>query len=308
MDLVDATKYVLQRPELEVSQVITTYVKKLRLRQEMQFLRDEHKLTQEQLAKRAAISRGDVQQLEAGRVVDPAVVLAILTALQVDADRWARIMRIAGEATEDGWWETARGIGSRQAVYANLEAGAASIKAYEQTFAPGLLQIPDYVQSRAVAQAALEPMVKATVEGMLAGRRSRQSMVRRPGGPTLEVIVDEVAARRLAVPSGVMKTQLRHLADVPRGDQERVVLRVLPVRARIKDYTVPRCSFSIYSYPDKGDPRVVAMDTVTEDVLLTSEEEVAPYDKLWANLWDAALSPDESAELLASAADELPDE
>lgn len=288
--------------------MITTYVKKLRLRQEMQELRDARKLTQEQLAKQANISRGDVQQLESGRVVDPAVVLDILTALDVDEDRWAKIMRIAGEATEDGWWETARGIGSRQAVYANLEAGAASIKVYEQTFAPGLLQIPEYLRARAVAQAALEPIERATVEGLLAGRRSRQSMVRRPGGPTLEVLMDEVAVRRLAVPPGVMKQQLRHLAEIARGDQEKVILRVLPVRARIKDYTVPRSSYLVFSYPDPGDPRVVALDTVTEDVLLTSEEDVAPYDKLWANLWDAALSAAESAELLASAADEMPDE
>jgi len=32
---------------------------------------------------------------------------------------------------------------------------------------------------------------------------------------------------------------------------------------------VPRCTFSIYTYPDPGDPDVVAIDTVTSDLILT---------------------------------------
>ncbi len=39
-------------------------------------------------------------------------------------------------------------IGDRQAVYANLEAGAVTIRAYELTFIPGLVQIPEFVRAR----------------------------------------------------------------------------------------------------------------------------------------------------------------
>jgi hypothetical protein len=65
---------------------------------------------------------------------------------------------------------------------------------------------------------------------------------------------------------------------------------------------VPRCTFSIYTYPDPGDPQVVAIDTVTSDLLLTDPAQVTPYDRLYERLWEAALPPEESLDLLTRAA------
>jgi Domain of unknown function (DUF5753) len=126
-------------------------------------------------------------------------------------------------------------------------------------------------------------------------------MLRRPGGPTFDVILDEVAVHRLAAPPDVVKKQLYHLATTV-NTEPVITLRVLPVSARIKDYTVPRCTFSIFTYPDPGDPDVVAIDTVTSDVILTEPGQVTPYDRLYERLWEAALSPAESLDLLTKAA------
>jgi hypothetical protein len=76
--------------------------------------------------------------------------------------------------------------------------------------------------------------------------------------------MDELAVHRLAAPPDVVKKQLYHLAAVVNAEP-KTTLRVLPVRARITDFTVPRCTFSMYTYPDPGDPQVVAIDTVTSD-------------------------------------------
>jgi hypothetical protein len=148
--------------------------------------------------------------------------------------------------------------------------------------------------------------VPETIEGILAGRSGRQRNLRRPGGPTFEAIVDETAIYRLTAPPAVVQQQLRHLVDVINGGQSGVTLRVLPTRARIKGFTVPRGPFSIYSYPDPGDPQVVAIDTVTSDVILTDAAQVSPYEKLYDRLRDAALPPAESADFLAKAACDLP--
>ena len=85
-------------------------------------------------------------------------------------------------------------------------------------------------------------------------------------------------------------------------------LRVLPVRARIGSFTVPRCTFSIYTYPDPGDPDVVAIDTVTSDLVLTDTDQVTSYERLYERLRDAALPPVGSLDLLTKAAAELPDQ
>ena len=285
--------------------MISPYVRRLRLADEVRSLRQSAALTQEQLGRRIGKSRADISRLESGHTVDLADVLGILEALGVGGEQWTQIMTIAREASETGWWDSHKSMGERQTLIADLEAGASAIRAYEQTFVPGLLQIPEFVRARSVATATLEP-VSGTVDGILAGRAGRQRMLRRPGGPTLEVIVDEVAVRRLAAPAHVVKKQLYHLATVVNKDRN-IALRVLPVHALIKDFTVPRSAFTMFAYPDPGDPDVVAVDTVTSDLILTAKDQVAPYDRLYERLREAALPPDDSIELLTKAAAELAD-
>ncbi|MGD0561155.1 MAG: helix-turn-helix transcriptional regulator [Streptosporangiaceae bacterium] len=285
--------------------MISPYVRRLRLADEVRSLRQDAALTQEQLGRRIGKSRADISRLESGHTVDQADVLGILEALGVGGDRWTQIMTIAREASETGWWESHKSMGERQTLIADLEAGASVIRAYEQTFVPGLLQIPEFVRARSVATATLEP-VSGTVDGILAGRAGRQRMLRRPGGPTLEVIVDEVAVSRLAAPAHVVKKQLYHLATAVNEDPN-ITLRVLPVHALIKDFTVPRSAFTMFTYPDPGDPDVVAVDTVTSDLILTAKDQVAPYDRLYERLREAALLPEDSIELLTKAAAGLAD-
>lgn len=283
--------------------MISPYVRRLRLGSEVRALRAEAGLTADQLGKRISRSRADISRLENGHVVDQADVLTILDSLGIDGDRWTKVLTIAREASERGWWESQRGMGERQALYANLEAGAATIREYQQTFVPGLMQIPEFVQVRTEAAATLEPMT-GTRDGVLAGRTGRQRMFRRPGGPAYHVIIDEVAIRRFTAPPKVIKKQLYHLATAVNTNHLAKV-QILPVEARIEGYAVPRCTFSLYTYPDPEDPVVVAVDTVTSDLILTSPPEVSPYEQLFGLLCEAALSPEDSLDLLTRAAAEL---
>jgi transcriptional regulator with XRE-family HTH domain len=287
--------------------MISPYVRRMRLGTEVKALRAEAGLTADQLGKRIGRSRADISRLENGHVVDQADVISILDTLGVDGERWTQIVTIAREAGEKGWWESYKSMGDRQALYANLEAGATAIREYKQTFLPGLLQIPEFVQARTDADATLEPMTATTLDGVLAGNAGRQRMFRRPGGPTYDVVLDEVVVRRLSAPPETVKRQLYHLASMVNGD-DKVTLRVLPVGARIENFTVPRCTFSIYTYPDPGDPAVVAIDTVTSDLILTDPDDVAPYEQLYERLRNAALPSADSLDLLTKAAAELPNQ
>jgi transcriptional regulator with XRE-family HTH domain len=211
--------------------MISPYVRRLRLAAELRALRAGAGLTHEQLAKRIGESRAQITRLENGHIVDQADVMKILDAVGVDGERWTQVMTITREAGEKGWWESTRGMGDRQALYADLEAGATTIREYTQTFLPGLLQIPEYVRARIEADSTLEPSAFAA-DGVLAGNAGRQRMLRRPGAPALEVIVDEVAVRRLTAPPDIVKKQLYHLATVCNHSDPQVTLRVLPIDAR----------------------------------------------------------------------------
>ncbi|WP_367880492.1 Scr1 family TA system antitoxin-like transcriptional regulator [Salinispora arenicola] len=68
---------------------------------------------------------------------------------------------------------------------------------------------------------------------------------------------------------------------------------------------MPRSGFSIYTYPD-DDPTIVAVDTVTDDLILTKPADVAHYLTLYDRLVEAALSGDQSLRLLRETADTIP--
>jgi transcriptional regulator with XRE-family HTH domain len=281
--------------------MISPYVRRLRLAAELRALRVQRGITHAELARRIGVSRPQISRLENGHVVDLADIIKILDVLGVDGERWTQIVTIAREAGERGWWESTKGMGERQALYANLEAGAATIREFQMTFVPGLLQTPEYTQARVEAEGFGGTPVRYSPEEVVAARAGRQRMLRRPSGPSYEVILDEMAVRRAAAPSEVVRAQLYHVAARVNGDP-RTSVRVLPLDAVIEGYSVPRSAFSIYTYPDPGDPMVVAVDTVTDDIVLTDEADVKRYEELYHRLSEASMTVPETLRFLVEMA------
>jgi hypothetical protein len=227
--------------------------------------------------------------------------------LGVQGEQWSYLVEVASEAADKGWWASyGDAMGARQAVYADLESGARLIREY-QPFIPGLLQTADFARQRNAAELgrAYEPdsvIERASVEA----RQTRQRMMMRAGGPSYEVVIDEVAIRRPLAPPEILAAQLRHLLQF--RDHPRITVRLLPVDARLRDYRVVRSAFSLYTYPGPQDPEVVAVDTVTADMVMTTlleADQVHRYTDLYDRLVEAALSPDESADMLSAAAVQL---
>jgi len=280
--------------------MISPYVRRQRLASELRALREDAGLTHADLAKRIGQNRMKITRLENGHTVrdGQSTVMRIIDELGVDGERWTEIMVVARDASERGWWSTfSVAMGARQAVYADLEAGAAQIAEF-QPFIPGLLQTPEFAHQRQLAEAEIGPVTFST-ERAVEARQTRQRMLRRPGGPRYEVVIDEVALRRMSAPPKVMADQMEHLVASLRTPG--VSLRILPVDAVIPGWVVPRSGFSIYTYADPSDPRVIAVDTVTTDVVLTSLTETVQIDRyanLYGRLRQAALSPEESRKFM----------
>lgn len=283
--------------------MISPYVRRMRLAAELRAIRTQAGLTHEQLAKAIGQSRAQISRLENGHVVDQADIIKILDALEVDGERWTQIVTIAREAGERGWWESYRAMGERQALYANLEAGARTIREFQMTFVPGLMQTPEFTQARIDADRQ-QGLTGITADKVIEARAQRQRMMRRPGGPTYHVIIDELAIRRAAAPPDILKAQLYHLAARVNGEPKTTV-QVLEIDAVIDSYAVPRSAFSIYNFPDPGDPVVVAVDTVTDDLIITDEADVKRYDDLFERLLAAARPVEDSLDLLLATANRL---
>lgn len=283
--------------------MISPYVRRRRLAIELIALREAHGVSAARLATDIGVVRQRISRLENGHVApDLDEIMRILQLFNVGEQRWQQIMTIAREAQERGWWEKfADEMGERQARYANLEAGASQIREYQMVYLPGLLQTPAYTEARIHLDRtddATYNLARATE-----ARAGRQRMVERPGGPSYEVIIDELAVRRFAAPENVVADQLDHIVHSGH-ERETLVIRVLPLTARIRKHSVPRSAFFMYHYPDPEDPIVVAVDTVTNDLVLTERPDVDRYTHLYELLAEAALPPDDSLDFLATVAEE----
>lgn len=280
------------------------FVRRKRLAAEIRSLREAQGFNHSQLGDKARLHRLKISRLETGeRAPNITDVMKILTALGVEGDQWHQLVRIAEDAAEKGWWtQLGKGMGRRQQLIADLEAGARHVHEYQIFVIPALLQTRDYALHR--GEQTNTGRSGHDVSGHVEGRKLRQRMFFRTDGPEYDVILDEPAIRRLTAPPPVMAAQLRHLADVA-TTEARTRVRVLPLDARISGYQAPRSPFTLFRYPDPGDPIVAAVDTETTDLILTRTDEVRPYLDRFDRLWEASLSVEESRGLIAEIADAL---
>lgn len=262
-------------------------------------------MTTDRLAKLIHQSRMKISRLENAHIrPDLAEVMKILDILGAKGERWHDIVRIARDAAEKGWWDAyGDAMGPRQRLYADLESGAKTIRAYNQTAIPGLLQTPEFVWALIELNKSEGP-IDYRPERMAEARVQRQRTLAAPGGPTYEVVLDEFVLRRLAVHPVVMEKQLRHLIDVV-SQEPRLTVHVLPIDAALFGGLLPKSSFTLYTFPDPEDPPMAVTDTVNADLVYTEPDAVSRYAGHYARLESASLSPAASLSLLSKIADQL---
>ena len=284
--------------------MISPYVRRLRLAGELLELREQHGWTAQNLADRLGVKRQRISRLENGHGCDVDLVIQILRLANVEGSQWETLVGIARQGAERGWWDRhTNAMGPRQALIAELEAGAATIMEYQLTMLPGLLQTPAYTEARIAADRGVYPYPYDPDQVMQA-RHKRQQILTRPGGPRFEVVLDELTIRRPSAAPEVAAAQLDHLIALGH-EHPQITIRVLRLHAAVANYVVPRSAFSAYRYPDPDDPVVVAVNTVTSDLILTDPSAVNDYLALYRRLADAALSPADSLDFLAALSNQL---
>lgn len=177
--------------------------------------------------------------------------------------------------------------------YAGLEARATEIRTYQAQVVHGLLQTEPY------ARAVLRPARPHDLDGLTEARMKRQEILSQTNPPRLWMVLDEAALRRSVGGPEVMRSQLHRLLDY--RETPRVVVQVMPYSAGA--HAGLNGSFTLLSFGESPDVSYsegyVGGQTLTEpsDVELCQVQ----YDLVRA----AALSPDDSAELIAQVLEEL---
>ncbi|MFG2004684.1 helix-turn-helix domain-containing protein [Spirillospora sp. NPDC048911] len=283
----------------------SAYIRRRQLAVELRKIRDERDLTVDGLARLIHQSPSKITRLENGQMrPDLHDILNMLETLDITGRQHDKVFQLAREAAEKGWWDRyGMSMGPRQKLAADLEHSAETIRSYDQTAMPGVLQSPEFITAL-IELDRCQGKIDYDPARMADARANRQRELLRPDGPSYEAVLDECVIHRLAVPPEAMATQLRRLTTAVSAEG-RITVRILPHDARIEGGFLPKSSFHIYTFADPTDPAVVVVDGVTTDLVLTQRKEVARYTGMYDRLREAALSPGDSIAFLDRVADRL---
>ncbi|GLU47363.1 helix-turn-helix domain-containing protein [Nocardiopsis ansamitocini] len=260
-------------------------IRRRRLSAELRRVRQAVRLTGDEVAAAAELSRSTYSNIESGVKQRPQVaeIRAILDACHLkEGQEREEILDLCRQSRERGWWSRYKDVLS--ARYVGFETEASSISTWEPLVIPGLLQIPAYME--VTAQAALAQ--PADVRRVVDARMTRQRILDEEP-PELWAIFDEGALVRLASYPDVRRQQIEHLLDI--AERPNVTLQMTKA-----DQLNPGSggAFVILEFPEPVDPTVVYLETDTDNLYLEEPEEIARYRTLLNHLRLVALRPGET--------------
>lgn len=287
---------------------ISPYVYRLVLAERMLDLRQQAGLKTEDLSSVSRIQRQKISHIETAKQrVDPDVIHQLLGYLDVQAQQFDSVMRLAVGSAEPGWWERFDDeMGPRQALAASIEQGARSIFQFQPFLIPGLLQTRNFAAVRAVADRSANSR-RFSKARMLEAREKRQAILDGADAPRFEVVIDEGVLHRRSAPAEVMHEQIEHVIGAALHKRS-VTVRILPFDAGSNEHAQARSAFTQYAFTDPEALEITMVDTNVEDHLYQSHDEndkdkLTVYTGLASELREAALSPAESIERLTEAAE-----
>jgi transcriptional regulator with XRE-family HTH domain len=269
------------------------------LGQQLKELREQAGLTLRQAAEFLERDPSTVSRFESAEYpIRRADLLALLDLYTVsDSRRRDGLLTLREEVWRKGWWDGyADDVDRRLIDYVWLESRARVIHAFDNTLLPGLLQTRDY--AAAVVSAADFDARPEQIERWIDLRMERQGVLIGATPPRLVSVIDEGVLRREVGGPNVLNAQLRHLAEC--GQRPNVEIWVLPFAAGA--HASPTGAFRILTLPEPY-PDVAYAETLTGSVYVEAPH-VERFAQAYARLREAALSPEESTELISALVEE----
>lgn len=276
-----------------MSDVRSPTVRRRELGALLRALRTEQGLTVEMVAERMLCSPSKVSRLETGQrgaTARDIRDLCDIYGVAEPAER-TRMAKLAAEGKQQGWWQAYEL--DNFATYVGLEEAATTIKQYQSTAMPGLLQTPAY--ARATAEVLIPQVSQTRVDEFVEVKLRRQQGVLTKEPPLqFSVVVDEAVLHRAVGGAAGMKAQLDHLIELTkiRG----VTIQVIPYSAGA--HPAMDSTFTILEFGESV-PSVVYVEGLVGWIYVERSQDIARYERVFDHLSTIALSPQESIELVA---------
>lgn len=271
-----------------------------RLAAELRRLRAAAELTREVVAEKTGINGATLYRIENAQVrPQRRTLIGLLELYQVDGRQRTELLALLADAGQQSWLRPSPydDLPDEFAIFLGLENEASSLSNYDPLLVPGQLQTEEY--ARAVIRGMM-PMADAKlVERRVQVRMERKSLFDREQPLDLWGVVDEAAVRRLVGGPAVMRDQLQYLLQAM--EQPYVTLQVVPFDAGAY---AAMSNFVVMEFPGAEEPEVVYVESMAGNLFLEAESDIRYYAKLFDNLRAVALSPDQTASLIAEAAEQ----
>lgn len=247
-------------------------------------LRKQSGLTVEDVAHHLLCSPPKVSRIETGTrsptlrdVRDLCVLYGVSDAEQV------RLMAIARESKQQGWWNKFDDLAIESLI--GLEIEAKRISSYESCVVPWAFQTEQY--ARAVIKGILPRIDDRILEERVKARMTRQELLRSADPPYLWSLIDESALLRIVGSGSVMREQLTAILEV--AASPNVMMQVVPFDAGAHpglDNT-----FTLLEFDAAIQPPVAYVENLAGTFYLERESEIMRYREVLEYLRACALSP-----------------
>lgn len=260
------------------------------LASQLRDLRKQSGRTVEDVARELLCSPPKISRIETG--VRPASlrdVRDLCTIYGVDDSLRDRLMGLAREAKQQGWWNKYEDIAIDRLI--GLEIEAAQVSSYESCVIPWMFQTKEY--ARAVIRGSLPRIDDHVLDERVAARITRQEIITRESPPHFWSLVDESSLRRRVGSNQIMRDQLNGMVDL----------------AAIPNMTLQVVPFGLGAHPgldntfeflefQSGQPPVVYLENMAGGLYLESASDVDRYKEALMHLRAGALDPESSVSLI----------
>lgn len=278
-------------------------VRRRRLAAELHRLRGSR--TGEEIARELGWSASKVSRYELGRTgLKPSEVERLLNLYGVVEPERSRLLALAYDATQKGWWEDySDALPDEYMTFIGLETEAISVAHWEVDVVPGLLQTEQYATQVLVSYQNVVPIPPGIIQKRVKVRMLRQQALTREEPLDFSVVLDESVLLRRVAKSSVMHGQLLRMAEL--ANLPNVRLQVLPLSA---GRSVIASSFVIFRFGPAGDATlhdVVTTENFTSEFYVEGETNTYEHRLAFESLARDALAPTESLELIARTAEHV---
>ncbi|MFE0367636.1 helix-turn-helix domain-containing protein [Streptomyces tendae] len=243
---------------------------------QMKLLREAAGLTQAELGAQVGYGEAQIASVEQGRRIPKPELVDAVDRVVGGGGVLVAMKGEVSKARYPGFF--------RQ--YAQLEAQATKLNAYDSHVIKGLLQTEDY--ARAVFEMWRPILDAETVEQRVAARMDRQKLFAKRPAPLMSFVIEEVVLRRPLGGPRVMRGQLEQLLLL--GHERNIEIQVMPTER--EEHAGLAGAFTLLQIGDQR--RMAYMEVQDESALHSDPKKVGGLESTYGTLRAQALTPRES--------------